>query len=733
MANILNTVQNLVDDDLKKLEVSGLEKTNPEKYFDFKKRLSGLKQSMINDQNSDVNASFYEIQYAKISAELEMFMIYENGQKSAQNLQNEQINSTLASFIDRLTRYNYEQIRVEFNNYLALCPERCYSDLSIQGQITFFNYQVYKFKIEDLLWDDTVDISSFINLVIQDIKAILADNLVSENIKDLLKSYLLDESLLRKNFNEVIKLINIGFTLKNASSQMLDQELKQDLYKESDLEKEFYPLSVELKNRFTSFVYSNVVEIIARKNAILNRCGIDMGRAKAYLENLYKYAQNPGELRAFAFLLCYSEEYPFLSYGTKNNGYYIPVIVDTFLQNGFTDFRYLFESILQSSKTSDESRVVIMPQEKAKILVEPKKMLILSKLAEQLKKAGYDCSYEQECAVISQRDNLSPEELQWYIRKTDNEALKRYFYKNRVDSLKQTNEEVVPSLDYTSVYHLVGSPDVKDFVSLISDLQNMDSTKEVLMTIFNYFKLRVLYDYDELQVVKFLRKDSKKLQDISDYLYQNKDLDSLMFKEMLIRLLDEAFMELEGRGLSEKNKVEWFKNYGKTIHHEARPAKDGLFKVPAIEAYDEIVHIDAKNYPPVYENGLLIKGVCSAYVDWVQKICNMLGISCLIVRGRGTTSHVWNLIYVKETNSWVNFDMTMAKFYLDGWNRECGEAEKWVMASCEEMFKMQPSRTVEEIISQEGEVIFKDKIDASNVQELESFLASYEPGSVPKK
>ncbi|MDE5539082.1 MAG: transglutaminase domain-containing protein, partial [Bacilli bacterium] len=268
----------------------------------------------------------------------------------------------------------------------------------------------------------------------------------------------------------------------------------------------------------------------------------------------------------------------------------------------------------------------------------------------------------------------------------------------------------------------------------INDLQNMGSTEEVLMTIFNYFKTSVKYDYDELQVVKFLNNDSKKLQNLFDYVYQNRNEDSIMLKELIIKLLDEAFMELEGRPLTEKNKIEWFRNYGKVVHHEAQPARErGLFKIPAREAYDEIIHIDAKDYPPVYENGLLKEGVCSAYVVWIKQICDALGIPCLMVHGIGTTSHVWNLIYIKEKNTWVNFDMTMVRFYLDEWSKEYGEADKWIFASNEEMFAMQPNRVVDQIIADNGEVIFDTKVTAENQNELTSFLENLQPGETPQK
>lgn len=247
----------------------------------------------------------------------------------------------------------------------------------------------------------------------------------------------------------------------------------------------------------------------------------------------------------------------------------------------------------------------------------------------------------------------------------------------------------------------------------ISKLRDQSSTDLVLNNLFSYFRDNVSYNYDELQVVKYQRYENGGLKSISDFIQQNKDERSESFKNYLIKLLDVAFLEIEGRPLSER--------YGKVIHHEAQPAKNGIIKIKAREAYDEVVHIEPSNYPPVYDHGLLKDGVCAEYAKWVKQICDEIGIKCFVVKGRGSTGHRWNLIYIKERDEWVNFDMTMVRFYLDGWTREYGVPESWVSASFEDMFHMQPERVIEEI-SNGDTVIYNSRITKDNYQELVGFL-----------
>lgn len=110
-----------------------------------------------------------------------------------------------------------------------------------------------------------------------------------------------------------------------------------------------------------------------------------------------------------------------------------------------------------------------------------------------------------------------------------------------------------------------------------------------------------------------------------------------------------------------------------------------------------------------------------------------MNIPCLIVRGKGTTGHAWNLIYVQEKNMWVNFDMTMVRFYIDEWSKEYGEPEKWIFATNDEMFKLQPQRIIEQILGDNDTILFTSVINANNQGELNEFLNGLYPIGKLKK
>ena len=123
---------------------------------------------------------------------------------------------------------------------------------------------------------------------------------------------------------------------------------------------------------------------------------------------------------------------------------------------------------------------------------------------------------------------------------------------------------------------------------------------------------------------------------------------------------------------------------------------------------------------------MLKDGVCGEYSSWVINILNELDIPCFYVIGRGTTSHAWVLVYLKDKNEWVNFDMTMVRFYLDNFSKKYGEPDKWVFASMEEMFKNQPLRVIEKLIDSEGNTYYKGTINSDNYEELIKFLSELE-------
>ena len=164
--------------------------------------------------------------------------------------------------------------------------------------------------------------------------------------------------------------------------------------------------------------------------------------------------------------------------------------------------------------------------------------------------------------------------------------------------------------------------------------------------------------------------------------------------------LDEVFEEVEGRPLTERNKENCLGDYYNITFSPYKPAKNnGIFKIRESLEHSRMRGLNRDGYEPLYKNGMLIDGVCSEYVNFVEKICKDLRLNHKRIEGIGTTGHAWSMIYLTEEDRWVHFDMTMVRFYLDNWlkNHEPYKPEDWICAPTEEVFKMQPSRRITKV------------------------------------
>ncbi len=288
-----------------------------------------------------------------------------------------------------------------------------------------------------------------------------------------------------------------------------------------------------------------------------------------------------------------------------------------------------------------------------------------------------------------------------------------------------------------------------NYENFINYLKQLNSSEEVIIALYNYFKSNVQYDYDLLQWHKVSRNGHYNLEKITSllerynsiYSYNEADFESKINqidlekeKENAIKILDEAFIELENRPLSNKVKEKLFDKWGTIEHVEPKPKNPNsrIVKVDASDGkpYDKLLffgeHFLEQSivFPPQYTNGLLIKGVCSDYAKWMNKICNELNIPSYEVVGKGTADHHWNMIYIKEQNKWVHFDMTCVRFYLDNFAKDFGNPDKWVFASTEDIFKMQPKREIHILKDIDGNTIFEGNINKDNYQEFENFELS---------
>lgn len=230
--------------------------------------------------------------------------------------------------------------------------------------------------------------------------------------------------------------------------------------------------------------------------------------------------------------------------------------------------------------------------------------------------------------------------------------------------------------------------DLKKYNEFVDFLNSLNTVEEKLYYVYQYFRDFVSYDYDNLQLVKIVRSDDKKLAYIQDF--ANKTSRTPFNKRRILEMLDNLLYQQDGTILSDGVIDIIFKNY---------ELEDG-----------NALNFDLNNSR--FYNGLLQKGICSDYAQWINKLCNDIGLTSCIVYGYSSTAHAWNVVYDPDNKKWINFDMTMVEFCNNNFaGNFYKNAEKWAFASTKEMFLMQPKR---KIVSLSTGKVFFPPIDYSN-------------------
>ena len=291
-----------------------------------------------------------------------------------------------------------------------------------------------------------------------------------------------------------------------------------------------------------------------------------------------------------------------------------------------------------------------------------------------------------------------------------------------------------------------------DYSAFISSLRVFKkdgaTTRQVLEKLYEYYKWHVTYNYDQLQIVKLsdynTNSPSSQCSQVYDEIMgkvealnaEMRATGTHITREMIEEAiqegrilsqneasskLDEIFEKVEGRPLSSRNKERCIADYYSIIYSPYKPAKNGFIKINESPEHSYMRGLSRTGYQPVYRNGMLIDGVCSEYVNFESKVCRDLGIKHQRIEGIGTTGHAWSMVYLPEEKQWVNFDMTMVRFYLDDWlPNQPYKPENWICATTEDMFKMQPSRKVLQVGSKQC------NIDYSNAKKL-NYIIDVDP------
>lgn len=126
-----------------------------------------------------------------------------------------------------------------------------------------------------------------------------------------------------------------------------------------------------------------------------------------------------------------------------------------------------------------------------------------------------------------------------------------------------------------------------------------------------------------------------------------------------------------------------------------------------------------KRFPTIIEGGILKKGVCEAYSEYLVPLLREVGIEAYLMDGTSELEHAW--ILAKINGNYQSIDLTRAVFIRDGFKGIPQEqkSEDWLYHDLGKMFRMQKTRSISAI----NGMTLKNIIDASNyTPELFSYL-----------
>lgn len=124
-----------------------------------------------------------------------------------------------------------------------------------------------------------------------------------------------------------------------------------------------------------------------------------------------------------------------------------------------------------------------------------------------------------------------------------------------------------------------------------------------------------------------------------------------------------------------------------------------------------------ERHPCEGHNGLLTKGVCKHFAEFLHKAFDDVGIDNALVGGISECNHAWNAVRVNGEIKYI--DTTREVFIRDGYgNVPEQEAGKWILCNAQDMFKMQPGRRMYEI----GGTKLNEEITASKFEKMQDVI-----------
>ena len=243
--------------------------------------------------------------------------------------------------------------------------------------------------------------------------------------------------------------------------------------------------------------------------------------------------------------------------------------------------------------------------------------------------------------------------------------------------------------------------EIKSFSELINIANEKADDIEKLEIIQKYFLENVEFDY-----IQELATEKK------EYFSNKCYFDSEQEKEEEIVKLEKSF----GKNFtfSQSDKVALFNLLGKKVEPSNKLCKFGekeyTINIPGYDGslYDCIKQVGVGS--PIYENGLIKKGMCNTFSRFLKEYCDCLGIDCRIA---GTGVHDFCLINIDgEVRV---FDPARMIGVRDDYKNPNGEIiNDWWNISPEKMYELKPNdRNIQTI----NEVLLDEEITNLNYKE----------------
>ena len=125
-----------------------------------------------------------------------------------------------------------------------------------------------------------------------------------------------------------------------------------------------------------------------------------------------------------------------------------------------------------------------------------------------------------------------------------------------------------------------------------------------------------------------------------------------------------------------------------------------------------------KYFPPQINNGLLKRGVCQHYADYLQDFLVKIGIDAVRITGTSELGHAWIAAIID--GKLKSIDLTRAIFIKDG-NKGVLKGQRssdWLIADFKDTFDMQKTRSITAVGMRDGKPIpLSETINVSNYDE----------------